>query len=507
MAEDTPQLRGSMLWAAAVTLAMANFLAVLDMSIANVSVPSIAGGLAVPPNEGTWVITSYSVAEAIIVPLTGWLVDRFGTVRVFVLAVLGFGVCSALSGLASSLEMLVVFRVLQGLAGGPLMPLSQTLLLQVFPKRLQPLGMTIWAMTTLVAPVFGPILGGVLVDHFDWPSIFWVNVPIALVCAPVIWRMLRTQETPTRKLPIDAVGLGLLTLWVGALQIVLDSGKNLDWFASTRIRILALVAASGFVAFLIWELTEANPIVSLKVFRHRGFSSAMISLALGMGAFFAVSVLTPLWLQDQMGYTASWAGYAAAGFGITALLGSPLANYLGSRCDPRRLVFGGVLWLALLTAWRGMATAQMTFAQVAWEVALTGFGLPFFFLPLTLAALGSVKTTEIASAAGFLNFIRSLAGAIATSIVTTVWANDAIDARVQLVGAMHAVPATINALRLHGLTMPQAVALIGRMVDGQAMAISTNDVFLACAAILAGGAFAIWLSPKPKPVADVSGAH
>ena len=500
-------LSGSALWSVAVLLAAANFLAVLDMTIVNVSVPNIAGGLAVPANEGTWVITSYSVAEAIIVPLTGWLAARFGTVRLFALSILGFGMFSALCGLAPTLDLLVALRVLQGLSGGTLMPLSQTLLMQIFPKRQQPTAMTIWSMTTLVAPVLGPVLGGLLCNNFDWPSIFWVNVPIAMFCGPIVWRMLRTQETPTQRQRIDAVGLGLLVTWVAALQIVLDTGKDHDWFASHRITLLALLAAIGFAAFLIWELTCSDPVVSLRVFRHRGFSASMVNLALAMGAFFAVNVLTPLWLQEQMGYTASWAGYASAGFGISAMLASPLVAAIAQRIDPRKLIFAGVLWLALVTLLRSAGDAQMTFAEVAWPVFLTGFGLPFFFIPLMTTALGSVDSHEIAAAAGQLNFVRSLSGAIATSIVTTVWENDATRAHAQLVGVLHGVRHTIAGLMQHGYSMAQAASLIDRTLSAQAMMIATNRVFFFCALALAVAACAIWLSPKPKTEVDISAIH
>ncbi len=500
-------LRGSALWSAAVLLAAANFLAVLDMTIVNVSVPNIAGGLAVPPNEGTWVITSYSVAEAIIVPLTGWLAARFGTVRVFALSILGFGLFSALCGLAPTLELLVGLRVLQGLAGGMLMPLSQTLLMQIFPKRQQPIAMTIWSMTTLVAPVLGPVLGGLLCNNFDWPSIFWVNVPIAMICGPIVWRMLRAQESATQRQRIDAVGLALLVVWVGALQIVLDTGKDHDWFASTRITLLALLAVIGFAAFLIWELTCREPVVSLRVFRHRGFSASMVNLALAMGAFFAVNVLTPLWLQEQMGYTATWAGYASAGFGISAMLASPLVAAIANRLDPRKLIFAGVLWLALVTLMRSSGAAQMTFGQVAWPVFLTGFGLPFFFIPLMTTALGSVEPGELAAAAGQLNFIRSLSGAIATSIVTTVWENDAIRAHAELVGSMHEAPKTIAALTYHGYSTAQALSLIDRVLSAQAMMVATNRVFYFCAVTLACAACAIWLSPKPTAAVDITAVH
>jgi DHA2 family multidrug resistance protein len=500
-------MKGAALWSAAFLLAAANFLAVLDMTIVNVSVPNIAGGLAVPPNEGTWVITSYSVAEAIIVPLTGWLAARFGAVRVFALSILGFGVFSALCGLAPTLDLLVLLRVLQGLAGGTLMPLSQTLLMQIFPKRQQPVAMTIWSMTTLVAPVLGPVLGGLLCNNFDWPSIFWVNVPIALIAGPIVWRMLRGQEPATRREPIDGVGLGLLVVWVGALQIVLDTGKDHDWFASTRITLLALLAVLGFAAFLIWELTCRDPVVSLRVFRHRGFSASMVNLALAMGAFFAVNVLTPLWLQEQMGYTATWAGYASAGFGIAAMVAAPIAAGLAQRFDARRLISVGVLWLAAMTLLRSAGTAQMTFAQVAWPVFLTGFGLPFFFIPLMTTALGSVESGELAAAAGQLNFIRSLSGAIATSIVTTVWENDAIRSHAKLVGVMHGVRHTVHTLTRHGFSPAEAASVIDQALRAQAMMIATNRVFFFCGLTLVIAACAIWLSPKPVGAVDMSAVH
>ena len=500
-------MTGSSLWSAAVLLAVANFLAVLDLTIVNVSVPNIAGGLAVPPSEGTWVITSYSVAEAIIVPLTGWLVGRLGTVRIFVASIIGFGALSALCGLAPTLDLLVLFRILQGLFGGLLAPLSQTLLMQIFPRRQQTVAMTIWGVTTLVAPVLGPVLGGVLCDKFGWPAIFWVNVPIALVCGPLVWRMLKPQETATKKLPIDAVGLVLLIVWVGALQIVLDTGRDHDWFASMRITVLALVAAVGFVAFLIWELTDRDPAVSLRVFRHRGFSVSMVNLAVTMGALFAIIVLTPLWLQNQMGYTATWAGYASAGLGISALLVSPVVSQLAARLDPRHLIFAGVLWLGAVTLMRSAGTAQMTFWQVSWPIFLTGIGLPFFFVPLMTTALGSVETEEIAAAAGLLNFIRSLSGAVATSIVTTVWENEATRAHAQLVGVLHGVPGMIAILTHHGYSMAQAASLINQALGAQAMMISTNRVFFYCAVALAVAALAIWIAPKPKEVADMPAGH
>lgn len=213
-------LSGAQLVGAGILLAAANFIAVLDTTIANVSVSTIAGALGASTSQGTYVITSYAVAEAITVPLTGWLANRFGTVRVFILSMVMFGLFSALCGLANSLGMLIAFRVMQGLAGGPLMPLSQTLLLRIFPKEKAPAAVGLWAMTTLVAPIAGPILGGVLCDQYSWPYIFWINVPVALICGYLGWRMLKRFETRTFKLPIDRVGLILMVVWVAALQLM-----------------------------------------------------------------------------------------------------------------------------------------------------------------------------------------------------------------------------------------------------------------------------------------------
>ncbi|TXD97243.1 DHA2 family efflux MFS transporter permease subunit [Mitsuaria sp. TWR114] len=368
--DDQRPLEGGQLWLAAIVLAAANFIAVLDMTIANVSVPDIAGSLGISSSQGTWVITSYAVAEACIVPLTGWIAGRFGAVRVFATAMVLFGLCSALCGLSPTLGLLVTGRVLQGLSGGSLMPLSQTLLLRIFPKEKAGGAMALWAMTTLVAPILGPILGGWLCDAFSWPLIFFINVPIALVVAPLAWRMLRRYETPLERQPIDRVGLVLLIVFVGALQLMLDLGKEKDWFESTEIIALAVVAAIGFVAFLIWELTEPYPIVDLRVFRHRGFAVGVLTIALGFGAMFGANVLTPLWLQSYMGYTSTWAGLATAWSGVLAVAAAPIAGKLAGKVDPRPLVFFGLAWLGAVMVLRTVGTTQMGYWQIALPLLL-----------------------------------------------------------------------------------------------------------------------------------------
>ncbi len=244
--------------------------------------------------------------------------------------------------------MLVAFRILQGLSGGPLMPLSQTLLLRIFPKERAGIGLAIWASTTTAAPIVGPILGGTISDNWTWPWIFFINLPVVAICIFLVRSMITRYETPIVKKPIDVIGLVLLVVFVGAFQIMLDTGRESDWFASVWIIMLAIIALLGFVAFLIWELTAENPIVDVRVFRHRGFTLATLAISLGFGAFFASVVLTPLWLQQVVGYTATNAGYVVAWVGVFAVLGSPLAARLMTKVDVRFTIIAGILWLALM---------------------------------------------------------------------------------------------------------------------------------------------------------------
>ena len=500
---DAP-LTGAMLWAAAILLATANFIAVLDMTIANVSVPSISGALGATTSQGTWVITSYSVAEAITVPLTGWLAARFGAVRVFVIAMAMFGACSALCGVSTSLGVLVFARICQGFAGGPLMPLSQTLLLRIFPKEKATAALTIWSMTTLVAPVVGPILGGYLCDNYSWPWIFYINVPIAASCAFIAWSMLKRYEQPLLKNPIDRVGLLLLVVWVGALQLMLDEGKDLDWFSSTTIVALAIVAAIGFASFMIWELHEEHPVVDLRVFRHRGFSVSVLTISLSFAAFFGVNVLTPQWLQTYMGYTATTAGMSTAWSGVSAVLVAPVVAVLSSKVDLRRLVFGGVAWLGLATLLRTIATTDMGFWDVSLPILLMGIGMPFFFIPTTSLALASVEEHETASAAGLMNFLRTLSGAFATSLITTLWDDQITRNHAELVGLSDSDQRVRSLFESSGMTADAVLQSLDRLINSQAVMLATNQIMTAVAIAFLVAASVIWLAPRPTRVVDAA---
>jgi DHA2 family multidrug resistance protein len=386
------------------------------------------------------------------------------------------------------------------------MPLSQTLLLTIFPKKLQPAAMGIWAITTLVAPVAGPMLGGTLCDNFGWGSIFLVNVPVAIGAGFLVWRVLFSQETKTTKARVDTVGLGLLVVWVGALQLMLDLGKENEWFSSPLIVTLGLVALLGFIAFLIWELTDSNPIVDLRVFRYRSFSIGMVCMALMIGSFFAINVIGPLWLQNNLGWTASWAGNATGMVGVLAIFAAPIAAQLAVKVDPRRLIFLGVGWLAIITFIRGLSTMDMSFGQIAFLIFLTGVGMPFFFMPLLQITMGAVKPEETANAAGLQNFIRTMSGAVATSFVLTIWENGATSNRAEMVNGIDGAQ-SVQLLTQHGVSPDAAVGLFDRLVSAQALMISTNSVFMGAAVLFALCALIVWIVPRPKGPVDMSNVH
>ncbi|WP_164157246.1 DHA2 family efflux MFS transporter permease subunit [Sandarakinorhabdus rubra] len=506
-AAPPPPLTGARLWIAALTLALANFVVVLDITIANVSIPAIAGSLAVAPSQGTWAVTSYSVAEAISVPLSGWFAMRFGTVRWFMVALGGFGVFSLLCGLSQSLEALVLFRIAQGFAGGPIMPLSQALLQSIFPKEKQGAAIGLWAATTTAAPIFGPILGGLISDNASWHWIFFINLPVVALCLFVVGRTLKPFETPLRRQPIDIIGFVLLVIGIGAFQIMLDTGREKDWFGSTDIVVLAIVSAIGIIAFIIWELTDDHPIVDLKIFRHRGFAAATGVISVGFGSFFAVVVLTPLWLQSVFGYSATQAGYTVAWIGVFSVLIAPAAGLSLTKIDPRITVSFGVVWLGLVTAMRTFWSTDSSYFDLVLPHLLTGIGMPFFFIGLTSLAMASVKPEETVSAAGIMNFCRTLCGAIGAAIATSRWDSESRQVRAAMAEGMNGVDAAIGRLQSAGLSAEQARASIDRLLEVQAATLANLHIYAGTALLFFAAAAAVWLIPRVKISGAMGGGH
>ncbi len=504
---DPAPLTGGKLFLAGFAIALANFIVVLDITIANVSVSHIAGGLAISPTQGTWVITSYAVADAISVPLSGWLAARFGSVRLFILALSGFGLFSVLCGLSGTLGMLVVFRICQGFCGGPLMPLSQTLLMRVFSRQRAPLATAVWAMTTVCAPIAGPILGGWISDGWTWPWIFFINIPVVLFCIVMAMRMLTSFETPIRRAPIDVVGLVLLVLWVGAFQMMLDTGRENDWFASPSVVAMALIAVVGFAAFVIWELTADDPVVDIRVFRYRSFAATSCAVAIGYGAFFVSIVMTPLWLQQVVGYTATDAGYVTAFAGLFAVFMSPIAARLIGRIDLRAIACFGVVWLCGTSFMRAGWTADAGFWTFALPQVIQGFGMPFFFIGMTTLAMSGIATRDLTSAAGIMAFMRTLSGAIGTALATTAWDTASRVSRGDMVGRLNDPAGTLARMEGGGLSSAQARSALDRLAEVQASTIGATHVFLYASAAFIVAAMLVWIAPKPKNVTGPAAAH
>lgn len=501
-----PPLQGGQLVLGTLALSLATFMNVLDTSIANVSIPAISGDMGVSPSQGTWVITSFAVANAISVPMTGWLTQRFGQVRLFVMSVLLFVVASWLCGLAPNIGLLIAFRVLQGLVAGPMIPLSQTLLLASYPPAKAGMAMAMWGMTVLVAPVAGPLLGGWITDNIAWPWIFYINIPVGVFAAALTWSIYHKRDPGPRRVPLDVLGLLLLVLFVGTLQIMIDKGKELDWFESGEIIALSVVSVVSFMFFLAWELTDRHPIVDLRLFARRNFVSGTLSLSVAYGLFFGNVVLLPLWLQQFMGYTATWAGLATAPVGLLAIVLSPWVGKNVGRIDPRRLATVAFLGFALVLWMRSHFNTQADFMTVLIPTLLQGAAMAFFFIPLQAIVFSGLPPEQMPSAAGLSNFVRITAGAVGTSLFTTLWESRAALHHAQLAEAIHpgspAATAAIGQLMAGGLTREQALASIDRMVNQQAFTLAVTDLFYLSSALFLLLVLVIWTS---KPVRTAGG--
>ena len=495
-------VQGGALVILTLALSLATFMQVLDSTIANVAIPTIAGDLGASSSQGTWVITSFGVANAISIPITGWLAKRFGEVRLFLISTLLFVLASWLCGIANSLEMLIVFRVLQGAVAGPIIPLSQSLLLNNYPPEKRGMALAFWSMTIVVAPICGPILGGWISDNIHWGWIFFINVPIGLAVVLISWKILEGRESRISHQPVNTIGLILLALGVGALQLMLDQGRELDWFNSTEIVVLTIIAAVGLIALIIWELTDDNPVVDVSLFKSRNFTVGCVSTSLAFLVYSGTVVLIPLLLQQVYNYTATWAGLAAAPVGLLPILLAPIIGKFGNKIDMRILITVSFMVYALTFYWRAVTfEPEMTFMDVALPQFVQGLAVACFFMPLTTITLSGLPPEKMASASSLFNFLRTLAGSIGTSLTTFIWYNREAVHHTQLTEVINPYnPISqqfFQTMGSFGLSEEQTASYIARQITAQGFIIGANEIFLVSAITFISLVVLIWFAKPP----------
>lgn len=494
-------LHGSQLAMVTLALSLATFMNTLDTTIANVSIPVIAGSMGASNNEGTWIITSFSASTAIMLPLSGWLAKRFGEVRLFVIATLLFTIISVLCGLATNLSSIVFFRILQGIAAGPMIPISQSLLLNIYPPGRRGLATGFWAMSSAVAPVLGPILGGYITDSYSWPWIFFINVPVGLFCVYVTWIILRDRETKIVKTPVDYIGLILLAIGIGSLQVLLDQGRILDWFNSPFIVILTIVSTICLIFLVIWVLGEEHPIVDLSLFRKLNFAIGTTAVGLGFMTYFSSVVILPLWLQSQLGYTPTWAGLVTAPVGILPIFLSPVVGQLTEKMDLRLIATMGFGVFSICSFWLSGFNTMTTASHIAFIRLIQGLAIPCFLISMIGIALSQISTQNFANAAGLSNFTRVIGASFGTSIFVTIWdRRESFHQSTLAQGLTNynaQMQATVHSLNNLGLNNQTSYALIAKNLINQAYMLATNDVFWLHGIIFAILLFIIWFAQPP----------
>jgi len=466
-----------------VAIGLGTFIQILDTSIANVAIPYIAGNLSVSADQGTWVITSFAASNAIVLPLTGWLANYFGRIRLFVWAVLLFALTSFLCGLSTSLTMLVFFRTLQGAVAGSLIPLSQSLVIACNPPERQGSALGFWGMIVIVAPVVGPIIGGYLTDVYSWPWIFYINVPIGIFSALVVRYLLKNHETKIIRTPIDWTGLCLLSFGVGCLQIMLDKGKDLDWFESNIIIALTIASVISLIYFVIWTRLQKYPIVDFSFFENRNFLFGTIAITGGFLVYFSSTVTTPLWLQTEQNYTPYWAGVAVAPVGVAAFF---LSTTIGKHMNRIDLRYWGVISFTLFSLslfYQANFTTQVSLNDIMFARFLQGFGVACFFLPLVQVSLGEIPSAKYADAAGMFNFVRILVGSgFGTSLSIELWTRLEIFHHARLTETLTTASPQVtqfyNNLSIASSNFSTGVInqVLDAQVEQQAFMLSTNDM-------------------------------
>lgn len=425
-------------WLIAGAVMLATFMEVLDTTIVSVALPNMAGSLASTNEEATWVLTSYLVANAIVLPASGWFSLRFGRKRFLLACTALFTFASFLCAFAPSMPVLILARILQGAGGGALQPLSQAILLESFPREKQGMAMAVFGFGVVGAPIIGPFLGGWLTDTYSWRWVFNINIPIGILA---FYLMARYVEDPPyikagKPGTIDGIGLGLLTVWLATLQIVLDKGQQEDWFASAWITWFSVISVAALIALIVRELRTPEPIVDLGVFLNRNFWVGTVVTTIIMAGMYSALTMLPLFLQTLLGYTSQSAGLATAPRGIGAMIAMPIVGVLMAYLDSRWLMSAGVACIAAATYFFGTLTLDVSMASIVWPNVLLGTGMGLIMVPLMAVSVGTLSNEKIGNASGIFNLWRNLGGSIGISVSTTYLARMTQAHQANLVGSM-----------------------------------------------------------------------
>ena len=407
-------------WVVTFSVMLATFMEVLDTTVVNVSIPHIAGNLASTNEEGTWVVTSYLVSNAIVLPISGWLANHIGRKRLLLICVGGFTLTSLCCGMATSLWQLILFRVLQGLTGGGLQPLAQAILLETFPKERHGHAMAAFGIGILLAPILGPTLGGWITDNYSWRWIFYLNLPVGILSLVLMNRFVVDPHYVKRSGgKVDLWGIGFLALGIGSLQVFLDTGERKDWFSSDYIRTFAVLCVFGLVALVIRELKTDHPVVDLRALKNRSFSAGVFMISMLGFILYASLVLLPLYLQTLMGYPAYNSGLALSPRGIGALLFTPLAGHLTTKTDPRRLLVIGLVLGSITMFQLSGLNLYAGFWDIFWAQVLQGVALAFLFIPLMALAMAKISPEKMGNATSIFNLMRNIGGSVGIAVMTT----------------------------------------------------------------------------------------
>jgi DHA2 family multidrug resistance protein len=409
-------------WLIATAVMAATFMEILDTSVANVALPHIAGNLSVTTEEATWVLTSYLVSNAIVLPITGWLGMYFGRRRLLTICISIFTVASLLCGIAPNLQFLIVARILQGIGGGALIPVSQAVLLESFPVEKRGVAMATFGMGVVVAPILGPTLGGWITDNYSWRWIFNINLPVGIFAVLMVQAFV--EDPPyikhAKRERIDFAGFALLAVWLGTLQVILDKGQQEDWFASLWIRWFAVISVACFVGFLAREMRTGHPIVDLRVLKNRNFATGVLLITCLGAVLYGTTAALPIFLQTLMGYPALESGLALSPRGLGAFVTTFIVGRLMGRVRNRVLITNGFLLLAASSFWLGHISLDVSLWQVIWPSVLNGVAISFIFTPLTTVAVGHLQQAQMGNATGIYNLMRNLGGSFGIAMVTTL---------------------------------------------------------------------------------------